>query len=114
MNSVEQYLHDNPRRNYNMRSLRSKLSISKREVFRHVMESTHLRAVDPLKVGSGKQRLFIFEYHEYPGDQLKYSERAKMNTHQVKKNVLESKLVEFAKNNDSGSDSDSDLGFEAV
>ena len=50
--------------------------LSKNQIKRLIISSTHLKPINPLIVGSGKKYVPVFEYHEYP-DQVLYFKRKK-------------------------------------
>jgi len=65
MNAVEKYLK-NHGSYVSTNKLSKQLNISRRNVTRQVLQSTHLKEIDPLLVGSNKQFVRIFRYFEYP------------------------------------------------
>lgn len=61
LNAVETFLKTNGGF-ASIHVLRKQLQMNKKQVRRLIMNSTSLRAIDPLRVGSGKKYLSIFEY----------------------------------------------------
>lgn len=75
LNAVEQYVHDSCKF-ASIKVLMKQLKLSKNQIKRFVANSTHLKPIHPLLVGSGKKYVPVFEYHEYP-DQVLYFKRKK-------------------------------------
>ena len=73
LNAVEQYIHDSCKF-ASIKVLMKKLKLNKNQVKRFIFHSTHLKPVHPLLLGSGKEYVPVFEYHEYP-EQVKYFKR---------------------------------------
>jgi len=86
LNAVEQYLQNNSSF-ASIRVLCKKLNLKKSQIKRLIFQSTHLKAVSPLMVGSGKTYLPIFEYHEY-SDSKEYFKRRKELSIRKKKTII--------------------------
>ena len=90
LNAVEQYLKNNNTFFASIKVLSRKLNIDKKRIKWFIAFSTHLKAVEPIRIGSGKSYLPIFEYHEYPDSGMLFYNRRKMIlSRQKKKTVIE-------------------------
>jgi len=64
LNAVEQYLKVGGSF-ASIKVLMKKLEMNKKQISRLIMNSTHLRAIEPHRTGSWKKHINVFEYHEY-------------------------------------------------
>jgi len=64
LNDVETYLKNNGGF-ASIKTLKKELNMNKKQVKRLIFNSTNLKTIDPLLVGSGKCFLPIFKYFEY-------------------------------------------------
>jgi hypothetical protein len=88
LNAVETFLKTNGGF-ASKRVLQKQLKMSKKQVRRLIMNSMNLKAINPLRVGSGKNYLSIFEYSPESNDGISYFKRRR-NQYRMKKNVTES------------------------
>ena len=62
-NPVRDYLKDNPTNKLSIHALKSILSMKKRQIYFYCENSNQIRKVNPIEVGSYKDKLNVFEYN---------------------------------------------------
>lgn len=80
LNAVEQFLKVNGGF-ASIKTLMKKINLSKKQIKRLVMNSTHLNPINPHVVGSSKIYLPIFEYSQVP--HIVYFKRRKLKKREV-------------------------------
>jgi len=88
LNAVEQYLKST-KSFASIKVLSRVLKMDKKRIKWLIALSTHLKAIEPIRTGSGKSYLPIFEYHEYPDSGMLFHNRRKILSRQKKKIIIE-------------------------
>ena len=63
MNIVEDYLAKNPEKMLSINTLHLRLNLKRKAVRYYIAQSSHIRQVAPLEVGSRKHILSVFTYN---------------------------------------------------
>ena len=63
MNIVEEYLAKNPEKKLSIYTLHQRLDLKRKAVRYYIAQSSHIREVNPLEVGSKKYKLSVFTYN---------------------------------------------------
>lgn len=64
MNPVEQFLFDNKNTIYGIRKLSNSLGLRKKDVIYYALSSDKLHRMNPMDVGSLKNKLLLFKYND--------------------------------------------------
>ena len=63
MNIVEEYLAKNPEKMLSINTLYKRLNLKRKAIRYYIAQSSHIRQVTPLEVGSKKYIMSVFTYN---------------------------------------------------